>query len=328
MIKKNEGVITERDFTHVLNSVEKLVNEVSKEIVGQGSLVESLIIALISDGHLLIEGVPGLAKTRAVKTMSAAMGGSWNRVQFTPDLLPSDLTGQRIFNQGNGSFDTELGPIMCNFLLADEINRAPAKVQSALLECMEERQVTINSETFSLPKPFQVLATMNPFDSDGTYNLPSAQLDRFLLRVRLTYPSIEEELEIVRRSLTQRDPLNVVLTLAAVLKMQELRSLVYVPKTVASYAVQLVRATRSLPTVGLDKYSDFVTSGAGVRASLFLVTAAQSKALISGRTTVEIQDIVNVSESVVAHRMLMNYQASMEGVTSQDIISMIVKSLT
>lgn len=311
-----------------LNHVQALVEELSKQIVGQHTLIESLLLSLISDGHLLIEGAPGLAKTKTVKSLAAAVGGSWSRVQFTPDLLPSDLTGQRVFNLADSTFTTELGPVMCNFLLADEINRAPAKVQSALLECMEERQVTINNESFELPKPFLVLATMNPFDSDGTYALPSAQIDRFLLRVRLNYPDLSDELEIVRRSLDKSVNISKVLSTKSVLKMQEMRTHIYVSKQVARFAVDLVRATRDLESVGLGGYSEYVTSGAGIRASLFLITAAQAKALISGRRSVELDDILSVSSLVVAHRLILNYKATLDGVIADDIVAKVAKSLT
>jgi MoxR-like ATPase len=301
--------------------------EIGKAIVGQGTLVEAILLALVSDGHILIEGVPGLAKTKTVKTLAEAVGGSWSRIQFTPDLVPSDLIGTRLWRPDHGEFVTELGPVVANFVLADEINRAPAKVQSALLEAMEERQITIGGTSYSLPKPYLVLATMNPIENEGTYALPEAQTDRFLFKVTVGYPEIGEELEIVRRSIAGTEALRRVLDENRLLQLQDLRSRVYVGKDEAAYAVALAAATRDLGSVDLGNLSPYVTLGAGVRASLAIVRSSQSRALLCGRRRVSVADIIAVAPLVLTHRINMSYRADSESVTASHIVDAVIRAV-
>lgn len=302
-----------------------ILDEVRHVIVGQDRLLERILTAQLADGHLLIEGVPGLAKTRTVRAFSRVLGGGWKRVQFTPDLVPSDLVGTRIWQPGEGTFSTELGPLATNYLLADEINRAPAKVQSALLEAMEERQVTIGRDTYPLPKPFLVLATQNPVESEGTYPLPEAQTDRFLMRVVVDYPTKDAELEIIRRSLVGIEELRELATTEQLRNWAELRHNVTVPKEVAERIVDVTRLTRE-PGAVLDDLQDAVTLGAGIRGSLALVACAQARALIHGRNAISIGDVHDLAVDVLAHRIVLSYQAVVDGVTQQDIVSRVVAS--
>ena len=314
-------------FPHAGDELRAVVREVSKTIVGQSTLIEAMLLALLSDGHLLIEGVPGLAKTRTVRSFSEAVGGSWNRVQFTPDLVPSDLVGTRLWRPDRGEFTTEVGPIMSNFLLADEINRAPAKVQSALLEAMEERQVTIGGATHRLPQPFLVLATMNPIENEGTYALPEAQMDRFLFKVEVGYPGADEELEIVRRSITGTEPLCTVIHPERIRELQRLRNLVHVEKELAAYAIEVVAATRDLTAAGRGDLAPYVELGAGVRASIAIIAGAQSRALLAARRQVTVSDIVAVAPLVLAHRLSMSYRASADGVTAASIVAAVLDTV-
>jgi MoxR-like ATPase len=315
------------DFARAGEELRSVVVEVSKTIVGQANLVEAMLLSLLSDGHLLIEGVPGLAKTRTVRSFSEAVGGSWNRVQFTPDLVPADLVGTRLWLPDKGEFTTELGPLMANFVLADEINRAPAKVQSALLEAMEERQVTIGGATHPLPRPFLVLATMNPVENEGTYALPEAQMDRFLFKVEVGYPSQTEELEIVRRSITGTARLVTVFGPERVRALQQLRNLVHVDRELAAYAVAVVTATRDLSSMGREDLAPYVELGAGVRASLAIVAGAQARALLDARRHVVAADIAAVAPLVLSHRLSMSYRASADGVRATSIVDAVLAAV-
>jgi MoxR-like ATPase len=312
------------DISRAGEELHAVVREVSKTIVGQATLVEAMLLALLSDGHLLIEGVPGLAKTRTVRSFSEAVGGSWNRVQFTPDLVPSDLIGTRLWRPDRGEFTTEIGPIMSNFLLADEINRAPAKVQSALLEAMEERQVTIGGTTHRLPQPFLVLATMNPIENEGTYALPEAQMDRFLFKVEVGYPGADEELEIVRRSITGTEALRTVIHPERIRELQQLRNRVRVDKELAAYAIDVVSATRDLATAGRADLAPYVELGAGVRASLAIIAGAQSRALLAARRQITVSDIIAVAPLVLSHRLSMSYRASADGVSAASVVAAVL----
>jgi len=291
--------------------------EVEKVIVGQPVLLDRILLALLAGGHILIEGVPGLAKTRTVRTFAAVLGGSWQRVQFTPDLVPSDLIGTRVWLPGEGRFELEPGPVQTNFLLADEINRAPAKVQSALLEAMEEHQVTIGRQSVQLPEPFLVLATQNPLESEGTYPLPEAQTDRFMFRVTVDYPSPAEELEVLRRSIVGTEEPARVMDVDTVLAARRIAAGVYVPRSVAEAIVSLVGSTRT----GSQHASiaPLVAAGAGPRASLALVTAARCRAFLHGRSTASLGDVSDVAVDVLSHRLTLSHKAHIDGVTQRDV---------
>src|SRR5512140_2346840 len=263
--------------------MERVLYEVKKIIVGQDHLLERMIVALLARGHILVEGVPGLAKTMAIKTMAEAIGGEFKRIQFTPDLVPADLVGTRIYNQKTGEFNTSLGPVFTNLLLADEINRAPAKVQSALLEVMQERQVTIGRETFKVPNPFLVLATQNPIETEGTYALPEAQVDRFMLKVLVGYPSATEEFVVVERMTGLVQAVQQVLTTEQLLDLQKETDRIYVDPAIIEYAVRLVAATRSTGDVGLKELERYLTFGASPRASINLILTGKALALLRGR---------------------------------------------
>ena len=297
--------------------------EIGKVIVGQELLVDRLLTALLAEGHLLLEGVPGLAKTKTVKTVASVLGGTWQRIQFTPDLVPADLIGTRVYSPATGQFDLEVGPVMANFVLADEVNRAPAKVQSALLEAMEERQVTIGRNSMPLPRPFVVLATQNPVEQEGTYPLPEAQMDRFMMRVTVEHPSTQEELEIVRRALVGDVKVEQKLDIPALQSMQLLVKQVHVPKDVAEYAVSLVELTRSKDG---PAGPGVIELGASPRASIALVRAAQAQALLGGRRTARVSDVRNVATEVLAHRLILSFSSHMGDRDSRDIVRDIVAS--
>jgi MoxR-like ATPase len=275
--------------------------EMKRVIVGQEELLKRVFVALLTGGHLLIEGVPGLAKTLTVKTVSDVVGGSFSRVQFTPDLVPSDLIGTRVYKPDSGGFDTELGPVFSNFLLADEINRAPAKVQSALLEVMQERQVTIGKRSYAVPHPFLVMATQNPIESEGTYPLPEAQLDRFVMKVLVDYPSFEEETAIVHRALERTETIGQVLSVEEIIAYQRTASEVYVDRALIEYAVRLVSAARRPGEHGLPELAPYVAFGASPRASISLVRAAQAVALLRGRAYALPQDLRSMAKDVLRH---------------------------
>ncbi|MEZ4660581.1 MAG: MoxR family ATPase [Caldilineaceae bacterium] len=305
--------------------MERVLYEVKKVIVGQDHLLERLIVALLARGHILVEGVPGLAKTMAIKTLAQSIGGEFHRIQFTPDLVPSDLIGTRIYNQKTGEFNTALGPVFTNLLLADEINRAPAKVQSALLEVMQERQVTIGRETFKVPNPFLVLATQNPIESEGTYPLPEAQVDRFMLKVLVGYPSATEEFVIVERMIGALQAVQVILTTDELAEMQRQADSVYVDPALIEYAVKLVNATRNPATAGLPDLKRYILFGASPRASINLIIAARALAFLRGRHYVLPQEVDELALDVMRHRLVLSYEALSDNVTGDHLLSEIIE---
>lgn len=304
--------------------MERVLYEVKKVIVGQDRLLERLVVALLARGHILVEGVPGLAKTMAIKTLSEAISGEFKRIQFTPDLVPADLIGTRIFNQKTGEFNTSLGPIFTNLLLADEINRAPAKVQSALLEVMQERQVTIGRETFNVPDPFLVMATQNPIEAEGTYPLPEAQLDRFMLKVLVDYPSSTEEFVIVERIAGVLPAVQKVLTGEQLLLLQQSADNVFVDPALIEYAVNLVTATRKPGDYGLDELESYIMYGASPRASINLILTARSLAFVRGRDYALPVDITDMAFDVIRHRIVLSYEALSDNISSDDLIDEIL----
>ena len=304
--------------------LQDLKREVSKVIVGQEDLLEKMLVALLADGHILIEGVPGLAKTLAVKTLAQAIHAQFQRIQFTPDLLPADVTGTLIFNPKEGNFSPKQGPVFSNFVLADEINRSPAKVQSALLEAMQERQVTIGDKTYPLPRPFMVLATQNPVEQEGTYPLPEAQVDRFMLKVLVTYPTKEEEKMILERMAShQKIELNTRVTPEMILKARGVVDTIYVDEKIKNYIVDLVLATRNPQAVGLEKLASFIAYGASPRATIFLTQAAKAYAFLNGRGYVTPEDIKAVGLDVLRHRVLLSYEAEAENISAEQIVKQI-----
>ena len=306
---------------------ESALYEMKRVIVGQQALLERVMVGLLSGGHLLIEGVPGLAKTLTIKTAADVLGGSFQRIQFTPDLVPSDLVGTRIYRQSAGTFDVELGPVFCNFLLADEINRAPAKVQSALLEVMQERQVTIGKQTFPVPAPFLVMATENPIESEGTYPLPEAQVDRFMMKVLVDYPTPAEELTVVQRSLGAPAIVKEVLSLAELERARSLVPEVYVDRAIAEYAITLVLATRKPDQFNLRRHSGHIAYGASPRGSINLVQAARALAILRGRRYVIPQDVTELAKDVLRHRLVLTYQALAEGITADAILDAVLQTI-
>jgi MoxR-like ATPase len=304
--------------------LERLLFEVKKVIVGQDRLLERVIVALLAKGHCLIEGVPGLAKTLTVETMAAAVGGTYSRIQFTPDLIPSDIVGTRIYRPSSESFDVELGPVFANFVLADEVNRAPAKVQSALLEVMAERQVTIAGITHDAPRPFLVLATQNPIESEGVYPLPEAQRDRFLMKLVVGYPSVLEEVEIVRRMGVAPPEASQVLDADELIDLQRAAELVFVDSGTIDYAVRLIQATRTPDASGVEGISQFLAYGASPRGSLGLVAAAKGLALLRGRDYAVPQDVFDVAVDVLRHRLVLSYEGLAEGVTTDNLLHKIL----
>jgi MoxR-like ATPase len=304
--------------------MERVLYEVKKVIVGQDHLLESLVVALLARGHILVEGVPGLAKTMAIKTLAEAIGGEFKRIQFTPDLVPADLIGTRIYNQKTGEFNTSLGPVFTNLLLADEINRAPAKVQSALLEVMQEHQVTIGTETFKVPDPFLVLATQNPIETEGTYALPEAQVDRFMLKVLVGYPSPNEEFVIVERMTGFLEGVQKVLTTDQLLDLQKAADRVYVDPALIQYAIHIVSATRSPKAIGLKELQPYIMFGASPRASINIVRAARALAFVRGRTYALPQDAQDMVRDVLRHRIVLSYEALSDNLTSDDLLTKIL----
>jgi MoxR-like ATPase len=303
--------------------VEQLLGEAKKVIVGQRYLLERMVIGLLAGGHLLLEGVPGLAKTLAVRTLAASMQGSFQRIQFTPDLLPADLTGTLIYHQKDGNFVARKGPLFANFVLADEVNRAPAKVQSALLEAMQERQVTIGDTSYALPSPFLVLATQNPIEQEGTYPLPEAQVDRFMLKLKVDYPQPDEEREILdRMGGAQQPEASAVVALSDIERAREAMHAIYVDDRVKEYVVRLVHATRKPREYQLD-LEGLVQYGASPRATLYLVAAARGHAFIRGRGFVTPEDIKTVGADVLRHRLILSFEAEAESVTPDQIIQRI-----
>ena len=300
--------------------------EVKRTIVGQDVLLERMAVALLSGGHLLVEGVPGLAKTLSVKSLAAAIGGQFQRIQFTPDLVPADLTGTRVYHQHTGEFQTQLGPVFTNLLLADEINRAPAKVQSALLEVMQEHQVTIGRETYQVPEPFLVMATQNPIESEGTYPLPEAQVDRFMMKVVVGYPNATEEHAIVDRALRPADQVRSMLSPADLIGMQERAREIYVDPAVIDYAVRLVTATRRL-SAGLADLKRYISYGASPRASIALVTGARALAFLHARDYVLPDDVGELALDVLRHRIVLSYEALADDISADTIITKVVDAV-
>jgi MoxR-like ATPase len=290
-------------------------------------MLERVLVCLLAQGHLLIEGVPGLAKTLTIKTTAGVLGGSFARVQFTPDLVPSDLVGTRIYRPGEGTFDTELGPVFCNFLLADEINRAPAKVQSALLEVMQERQVTIGHTTYPVPAPFLVMATQNPIESEGTYPLPEAQVDRFMLKILIGYPERDEELTVVHRQLIEAPVLREMLTLEELQVLQRAVFDVYVDPAVIAYAVDLATATREPSSRGLERLAGYIAYGASPRGPISLVQAGRALALVRGRDYVLAEDVHALVKDAFRHRLVLSYQALAEEVTPDAILDQVIAAV-
>ncbi|BCX04942.1 MAG: ATPase [Candidatus Roseilinea sp.] len=305
-------------------AIERLLYEVKKVIVGQDHLLERLAVALLARGHILVEGVPGLAKTMTIKTLAEAIGGSFKRIQFTPDLVPADLVGTRIYNQKTGEFNVALGPVFTNLLLADEINRAPAKVQSALLEVMQERQVTIGGETFKVPNPFLVMATQNPIESEGTYDLPEAQVDRFMMKVIVGYPTPTEEFVIVERMTGYLDAVQKVLTTDQLLDLQKRAYQVYVDPALIEYAIRVVNATRQPKDVGLKELERYIMFGASPRASINLILTAKALAFVRGRTYALPDDVVDMALDVLRHRVVLSYEALSDNITSDELIKRIL----
>jgi MoxR-like ATPase len=304
--------------------IEQVLFEIKKVIVGQEHLLERLLVALLARGHILVEGVPGLAKTLAIRTVAETIGGEFKRIQFTPDLLPADLVGTRIYNQKTGDFTTSLGPVFTNLLLADEINRAPAKVQSALLEVMQERQVTIGRETHRVPDPFLVLATQNPIETEGTYALPEAQVDRFMLKVVVGYPSDREELVIVQRMTGQVPRPRQILSTRDLLDLQHQADAVYVDPELMEYAVRLVGATRRPAEYGAAELARYIAYGASPRASINLILGARALALLRGREYVVPHDLADLAADVLRHRLVLSYEAVADGVTPDAIIAQLM----
>ncbi len=308
-------------------AMERVLYEVKKIIVGQDHLLERLVVALLARGHILVEGVPGLAKTMTIKTLAEVIGGEFKRIQFTPDLVPADLVGTRIYNQKTGEFNTSLGPVFTNLLLADEINRAPAKVQSALLEVMQERQVTIGRETHKVPRPYLVLATQNPVETEGTYALPEAQVDRFMLKVLVGYPSSTEEFVIVERMTARLPQVQKVLSADELLALQAEADAVYVDPALIEYAVRMVSATRQLKDVGLGDLQHYISFGASPRASINLILGARALAFVRGRAYALPQDVRDLALDVMRHRLVLSYEALSDNVSPDELLGRILERI-
>lgn len=318
----NEKIQRESEFVDLIQM------EVNKVIVGQKHLVDSLLISLLSNGHILLEGVPGLAKTLAINTLSQSIQAKFSRIQFTPDLLPADLIGTLIYSQKNEHFTVKKGPIFSNFILADEINRSPAKVQSALLEAMQERQVTIGEQTYKLEEPFMVLATQNPIEQEGTYPLPEAQLDRFMLKVIISYPTKDEEQRIIRMNVAKEFPkANAVISPENIIKAREAVKEVYLDEKIERYILDIVFATRFPKDYKLEKFNDMISYGASPRASIFLTMAAKANAFIKRRGYVIPEDVRAACHDVMRHRIGLTYEAEAENITTEDIINEILNTV-
>jgi MoxR-like ATPase len=307
--------------------LERVLYEVKKTIVGQDLLLERLLVALLCRGHILVEGVPGLAKTLAVKSLAGAVGGQFQRVQFTPDLVPADIVGTRVYHQRTGEFQVSLGPVFTNLLLADEINRAPAKVQSALLEVMQEQQVTIGRETHKVPRPFLVLATQNPIESEGTYPLPEAAVDRFMMKVLVEYPSATDEFVIVERALTAPAPAQAIVDLDELGAMQREVESVYVDPALIEFAVRLANATRNPHDIRLGDLARYISYGASPRASIYLVLAARALAYIRGRAYVLPVDLTDLVLDVFRHRLVLSYEALTDEVSADEVLTRVLAAL-
>jgi MoxR-like ATPase len=308
--------------------IRRLLNEFDKVIIGQKYMLERMLAAILSNGHILIEGVPGLAKTTAVTVLAKAINARFNRIQFTPDLLPADLTGTQIYRQSDGEFQVRKGPIFANIILADEINRAPAKVQSALLEAMQERQVTIGQETFPIPEPFLVLATQNPIEQEGTYPLPEAQLDRFMLKIKISYPTKEEERKILDRMAATRKHFDIkqVITPEEIMQIRSVVDDIYIDDKIKDYIVTLVDATRDPEKYKLN-LKTYIQYGGSPRATIYLALASKAMAFINGRGYVTPQDVKSIGMDILRHRVLVSYEAEAEDKTSEDIIQTIFDNI-
>ena len=307
--------------------MEQILYEVKRVVVGQDKFLERVMVAILAQGHLLVEGVPGLAKTLTVKTLANTVTGDFKRIQFTPDLVPADLIGTRIYNQKTGEFSTSLGPVFTNLLLADEINRAPAKVQSALLEVMQERQVTIAGVTHKVPSPFLVMATQNPIETEGTYPLPEAQVDRFMMKVLVDYPTNEEEFVIVQRVIGPAVAVSAVATTTQLAVLQAQCRQVYVDPSLVQYAVQLVSATRDPDRHGLKDLARFITFGASPRATINLTEGARALAMLRGRSYALPEDMADLVPDVLRHRLVLSYEALSEGLTADAVVSKIMAKI-
>lgn len=308
--------------------VNNLVEGMNRVIVGQHHLIDSLLISLLSDGHILLEGVPGLAKTLAIKTLAKLVDADFSRIQFTPDLLPADVIGTQIYSKKDESFHVKKGPVFANFVLADEINRAPAKVQSALLEAMQEHQVTIGDKTFELPKPFLVMATQNPIEQEGTYQLPEAQVDRFMLKVIIDYPTISEEKQIIRENLEKQMPeVKPVTSAEEILKARDVVNQVYIDEKIEQYIADIVFATRYPDRYGLPGLKDMITFGGSPRASINLAKASRAYAFIKHRGYVVPEDVRAIAHDVLRHRIGLSYEAEAANVTSEEIVSQIINKV-
>jgi MoxR-like ATPase len=304
--------------------MERILYEVKRVVVGQDRFLERVMVALLAQGHLLVEGVPGLAKTLTVKTLASAIRGSFRRIQFTPDLVPADLVGTRIYNQKTGDFSTALGPVFANLLLADEINRAPAKVQSALLEVMQERQVTIAGDTHKVPSPFVVMATQNPIETEGTYALPEAQVDRFMMKVLVDYPSDDEEFVIVERVIGAPSAVSAVASTGQLAELQQECRKVYVDPSLIQYAVKVVGATRRPDRAGLAELGKYLTYGGSPRASISMVEGARALAFLRGRNYVLPEDLTDLAVDTLRHRLVLSYEALAEGLSADDIVARVM----
>ncbi|MBC8527047.1 MAG: MoxR family ATPase [Candidatus Cloacimonetes bacterium] len=312
----NQKVMERTEF------IQTVFNEIGKVIVGQEYMVRRMLIGLFADGHILLEGVPGLAKTLAVSTLSQVISVGFQRIQFTPDLLPADLIGTLIYNQKEGTFTPKKGPIFSNLILADEINRAPAKVQSALLEAMQERQITIGEKSYKLTEPFLVLATQNPIEQEGTYPLPEAQVDRFMLKLKIDYPNKEEEKEIINRMADQQEiKIKKVIKSKDVIQTRNLVNEIYVDEKIKEYVLNLVFATRNPLEYDIKEIKDFIEYGASPRASIYLVRAAKANALLDQRGYVSPEDIKEIGKDVLRHRIILTYEAEAENITTEDIVN-------
>lgn len=304
--------------------IEKLIGEIDKVMVGQRYLIERLLIGLLADGHVLVEGVPGLAKTTAVKTLASAIQAKFQRIQFTPDLLPADLLGTQIYIPKTSEFIVKKGPLFANIILADEINRAPAKVQSALLEAMQEKQITIGGETFKLEEPFMVMATQNPIEQEGTYPLPEAQIDRFMFKLKVTYPNKQEEREIMNRMAARHNPDPIaVVSPAEIMRAREVVDQIYLDQKIEGYIIDIVFATREPKAYKLDDLESFIQYGASPRASIYINQAAKAQAFLQGRGYVTPHDIKTVGRDILRHRLILTYEAEAEDITSDDVITQI-----
>ena len=327
-MKKNELNRLNEKILQKSKFIEDLRSGISNTIVGQSDLIDKILISVISNGHILLEGVPGLAKTLTINTVASLINAKFKRIQFTPDMLPADLIGTLIFNQKNGEFVTKKGPIFSNIILADEINRAPSKVQSALLESMQERQVTLGDDTYLLPNPFLVLATQNPIEQEGTYPLPEAQVDRFMMKVIVNYPTIEEEKVILERAKTiDKKNIKSVIKTKTILEAQSLVNDIYIDPKIHDYILNIVFATRNPEKYNLENLKDLITFGASPRASINLVLASKSKAFIDGRGYVIPEDVKYVAEDILRHRILLSYEAEAEEISTEDIISQLLKEV-